>query len=101
MAKSIYTLEIACNAPAGIWRVKDRTFFDRRLTIGEKQRAWAAGTDMPILAAALTILKVEGEAVTEEWLIEALTEADVIMAFAFILGGSERVAKVLADNAAV
>ena len=98
MAKTIYTLEVACNAPKGIWKVADRTFFDRRLTIGEKQRAWAFGADMPILAAALSTLKVEGEDITEEWLTEALTDADVMVVFAFILGGSERVAKVLAEN---
>ena len=95
-----YTLEVATNAPKGVWRVADRTFWDRRLTIGEKQRAWVLGADMPILAAALSTLKVEGEDVTEEWLTEALTDADVIVIFAFILGGPERVAKVLAENAA-
>ena len=93
-----YTLEVATNAPKGVWRVADRTFWDRRLTIGEKQRAWAFGSDLPILAAALSTLKVEGADITEEWLTEALTDADLLVIFAFILGGSERVAKVLAEN---
>ena len=93
-----YTLEVATNAPKGIWRVADRTFFDRRLTIGEKQRAWVHGADLPILAAALSALKVEGENITEEWLTEALTDEDVAMTFAFILGGAERVAKLLAGE---
>ena len=99
MAKTVYTLEVATNTPKGVWRVSDRTFWDRRLTIGEKQRAWAFGADLPILAAALNTLKVEDGDITEEWLIEALTDADVIVIFAFILGGPERVAKALAENA--
>ena len=93
-----YTLEVATNAPKGVWRVADRTFWDRRLTIGEKQRAWALKEDLPILAAALSTLLIEGTDITQEWLTEALTDADVMVIFAFILGGSERVAKVLAEH---
>ena len=98
MAKTVYTLEVATNTPKGVWRVAERTFWDRRLTIGEKQRAWAFGADLPILAAALNTLKVEGENITEEWLTEVLTDADTALIFAFILGGSEQVAKLLAKN---
>lgn len=93
-----YTLEVATNAPKGVWRVADRTFWDRRLTIGEKQRAWVHKNDLPTLAAALSTLKVEGEDITEEWLTEVLTDADTALIFAFILGGSEQVAKLLAKN---
>ena len=93
-----YTLEVATNAPKGVWRVADRTFWDRRLTIGEKQRAWAHIDDLSTLAAALSTLKIEGEDITEEWLTEVLTETDTALIFAFILGGSEQVARLLAKN---
>ena len=98
-AKPKYTLEIATNAPVGIWKVFDRTFWDRRLTIGERTRAWAHQADIPILAAALTCLKVEGEEIQEDWIIENLSTEDVNLAFAFLNGGQEGVSRYLAGPA--
>ena len=98
MPKPAYTFELATNTPTGVWKVADRTFWDRQLTMSEKRRCWASGSDVPILAAALSALKVEGEDLTEEWIEEHLTERDLSVAFAYILGGSEAVTKYLAAN---
>lgn len=98
MARHAYTFEIATNAPKGIWKVVDRTFWDRRLTMGEKRRAWSEPTDPDILAAALTVLKVEGADITGEWVAENLSEQDVLMAFVYIEGGEAGVTKYLAQN---
>lgn len=88
-----YTYEVATNTAVGLWKIADRVFHDRRLTLGEKKRAWAAGDDLPILAASLSTLKVEGEDVTVEWIEENLSEHDVPLAFAYLLGGQEGVEK--------
>ncbi|WP_407543775.1 hypothetical protein Q0M94_28245 (plasmid) [Deinococcus radiomollis] len=98
MAKAQYTFEIATNTPTGIWKVAERTFWNRQLTMAEKKRCWAANADVPILAAALTTLKVEGEEVTAEWIEEHLTERDLGVAFAYILGGPDAVTKYLANG---
>jgi hypothetical protein len=96
--KATYTFEVATNTPTGIWKIADRTFWDRQLTMAEKKRCWSSGADLPILAAALSALKVEGEEVTVEWLEEHLTEQDLSVAFAYILGGADAVTKYLAGN---
>ena len=88
-AKLAYTFEVATNAPKGIWKVVDRTFADRRLTISEKRRAMQAGNDAAFLASALSTLKVEGEELTEEWVADHLSEQDVVLAIMFILHGAE------------
>jgi hypothetical protein len=98
--KPAYTFEVATNTPAGIWKVADRTFWDRQLTMAEKKRCWVSGADLPILAAALSALKVEGEDITEEWIEQKLTEDDLGVAFAYILGGADGVAKYIAGKSA-
>ncbi len=92
-AKPVYTFEVATNAPTGHWKVADRTFVDRRLTIGEKRHAAAQGGDLPFVAAALSLLKVEGEDLTVEWLEEHLTEEEVFDVGSYIIGGTQNVEK--------
>ena len=104
MPKPTYTFEVATNTPTGIWKIADRTFHDRRLSMREKRMAFSGAGDIPVLAAALSILKVEGEDITEEWLEDNLTAdpnpvvSDIAVTFAYILGGAPGVAKLLADH---
>lgn len=102
--KPVYTYEVATNAPKGQWKVADRVFYDRRLTLKEKAAALVTGsesgnTDLGFLASALSALKVEGEDVTPEWIEDHLSEQDLFTAVRFILGGAEAVEKVLSGNA--
>lgn len=93
MATKPYTFEVATNAPKGVWKVADRTFWDKRLTLKERRESMAVPTDEAFLAAALTCLKVEGEPVTVEWVDEQLTEQDLRLTVAFVLGGQDGVEK--------
>jgi hypothetical protein len=90
-----YTFEVATNAPVGVWKVADRVFWDRRLTLKEKTQAMLGTSDAEFLTVALSALKVEGEDVAAEWVEEHLSEQDAILAATFILGGAAAVQKAL------
>ena len=75
-------------------------FHDRRLTLKERRECAVQPSDLAFLAAALSVLKIEGEDVTPDWVEANLTEADLGMAVAFVLAGTagvEKHAKALAD----
>ena len=91
--KQIFTFEIATNAPTGLFKVHDRAFHDRRLTLSEKHRAMQPKNDASFLAVALSALKVEGEDVTDDWVADNLSEQDVALAVTYILGGAQAVQK--------
>lgn len=93
MAKPVYSFEVATNAPTALWKVADRVFHDRRLTLGEKRRCLQVASDEAFLAAALTCLKVDGDDLTVEWLEEALSEQQLREAVAYVLNGQAGVDK--------
>lgn len=102
MPEKTYSFQVATNINQGMWKVADRTFHDRRLTISEQEQAWKGGNDLEILASALTFLKIEGQAITVEWLKDNLTSepnpvlSDIESAFAYLRGGSLGIERALA-----
>lgn len=98
-SKPLYTFEVATNAPKGQWKVADRVFYDRRLTLKEKAAAIQGGSDLGFLALALSALKIEGEDVAASWIEEYLSEDDLKTAIRFVLGGAEAVEKAVNGSA--